>query len=152
MRTRWLTCLALLALAALPTPPLAAQQKPQTPPTVVLRVRSLDTLFDTARLVAGLFGKEETVKQLEDLIKSKAGPKALEAIDAKRPVGLYARIGKDISDLQAVFLIPVASEKGFLDLLANLDYKAEKGKDGLYAVKQNILPNDVHLRFAHGYA
>jgi hypothetical protein len=152
MRTRWLPCLALLALTAVPAPRLAAQQKAQAPPTVVLRVRSLDTLFDTARVVAGLFGKEQTVKQLEDLIKSKAGPKGLDAIDGKRPVGLYARVGKDISDLQAVFLIPIASEKDFLELLANLDYKAEKGKDGLYAIKQNILPNDVHLRFAHQYA
>ncbi|MCI0464696.1 MAG: hypothetical protein L0Z62_47845, partial [Gemmataceae bacterium] len=152
MRTRYLSPLALLALILLPAPPLAAGQKPQPAPTVVVRLRSLDTLFETGKLVASFAGKEELIQQIQDLLKSKAGPDGLKAVDMKRPFGLYARIGADLSDLQAVVVLPVADEKGFLTLLDNLGFTPKKGVDGLYTVKQNFLPVDVHLRFAHKYA
>jgi hypothetical protein len=150
MRTRWLPCLALLALAALPARPALAQDAKA--PTVVVRVRSLANFFESARLLASMAGKEQMIKDLEDLLKSRVGPKALDCLDLQRPAGLYARIGKDLSDLQAVFLVPVASEKGFLEMLDSLNYKAEKDKDGLYRVKQDVLPVDLSFRFAHKYA
>ncbi|MCI0463246.1 MAG: hypothetical protein L0Z62_40380 [Gemmataceae bacterium] len=151
MRPRWLVCLPLLALLALPG--AAPAQKAGTPPTLIVRVRSLDALLEGGKLLTEALGKGDLLGQVEDLLKSKVGPKGLDgAVDPRRPLGLYARVGKEITDLQAVLLVPVASEKGFLDLLDGLNFKAEKGEGGLYTVKQNILPLDVYLRFAHQYA
>ncbi len=150
MRTRWILCLPLLALFALPAP-APAQAKPGTP-TLVLRARSLESLFGSGQLLLEALGKGDLLKQIDDLIKSKVGPKGLASVDAKRPLGANARIGKDITDLQAVLLIPVADEKGFLELLGGLGFKAEKDKDGLYTVQQNVLPVNLHFRFAHKYA
>jgi hypothetical protein len=150
MRTRWLLCLPLLALFALPAP-APAQAKAENP-TLVIRVRSLETLFSSGQLLLEAVGKGDVLKQIDDLIRSKVGPKGLASVDAKRPLGAYARIGKDITDLQAVLLIPVADEKGFLELLDGLNFKTEKDKDGLYTVQQNVLPVNLHFRFAHKYA
>jgi hypothetical protein len=152
MRSRWLPWLpplAVLALVAAPAP-APAQAKPENP-TFVLRVRSLDTLFTSGQLLLEAVGKGQVLKQLDDLIKSKVGPKGLVGVDTRRPLGLYAHIGKDITDLKAVLLIPIADEKAFLELLDGLNFKTEN-KDGLYSVKQNVLPLDIHFRFAHKYA
>src|SRR5262245_52363720 len=139
MRTRWLACLPLVALLALPA--AAPAQNPGTPPTLVVRVRSLDTLPESGTLLADAAGTGNLLKQIQELLKRKAGPKGLErAVDPKRPLGLYARVGKEITDLQAVLLVPVADEKEFLTLLDNLNFRPEKGNDGLYTVKQNVLP------------
>jgi hypothetical protein len=140
----------LLALFALPAP-APAQAKAENP-TLVVRVRSLETLFSRGQLLLEAIGKGELLKQIDELIKSKVGPKGLASVDAKRPLGLYARVGKDITDLKAVLLVPVADEKGFLELLDGLNFKAEKDKDGLYTVQQNVLPVNLHFRFAHKYA
>ncbi|HYT91787.1 MAG TPA: hypothetical protein VEL76_23940 [Gemmataceae bacterium] len=150
MRTRLLACLPLLALFALPAP--APAQGKADKPTLVVRIRSLDTLFDDGKLLLGMAGQEKLLSQLEELIKSKLGPKGLAPIDKARPLGLYAHVGKDLTDLRAVLLVPVADEKGFLDMLDTLNFKAEKDKDDLYTVKQNIFPIDIYLRFANKYA
>jgi hypothetical protein len=150
MRSRCLPWLPLLALLAVPAP-APAQEKPE-PPAVVVRVRSLENLFDTGKLLFEAAGKGEVFKQIEGLVKSKVGPKGLAGLDARRPLGLYARVGKDLSDLHAVVLIPVADEKGFLDLLDGIHFKAEKGKGGVYRIRQKVLPLDLHFRFAHKYA
>ncbi len=149
MRTRWLPWTGLLALFALPT---STPAQAPAPPTLVVRLRSLDTLFESGKLLAAAVGKEQVLTQLEDFLKSKIGPKGLEGIDLKRPLGLYAQVGKELTDLKAVLLVPVANEKAFLDMLAGLNFKAEKDANGLYTVKQNLLPVEVVFRFAHHYA
>jgi hypothetical protein len=152
MRSRWLPWLPLLAVLALfaGPAPAPAQAKPETP-TFVLRVRSLDTLFTSGQLLLEAVGKGQVLKQLDDIIKSKVGPKGLVGVDRRRPLGLYANVGKDITDLKAVLLVPISDEKAFLELLDGLNFKTEN-KDGLYTVKQNVLPLDIHFRFAHKYA
>jgi hypothetical protein len=150
MRTRWLPCLPLLALFALPSP-IPAQGQGEKP-TLVLRVRSLETLLGSGQLLLEAVGKGDVLKQIDDLIKSKVGPKGLAGVDAKRPLGAYASIGKDITDLKAVLVVPISNEKDFLQLLDGLNFKAEKDKDGLYTVKQDVLPVNIHFRFAHKYA
>jgi hypothetical protein len=149
-RLPWLAPLALLALVALPAA-APAQEKPE-PPALIVRVRSLENLFESGKLLFEAAGKGQVLKQIEDLIKSKAGPKGLAALDARRPLGLYARVGKDLSDLHAVLLVPVADEKGFLELLDALNLKSEKPVGGVHRIKQNALPFDLHFRFAHQYA
>jgi hypothetical protein len=152
MRIRWLPWLALLAVLALfaGPAPAPAQARPEAP-TLVLRVRSLDALLTSGQLLLEAVGRGQVLKQIDDLIRSKVGPKGLTGVDTRRPLGLYAHVGKDITDLKAVLLIPVSDQKAFLELLDGLNFKAEN-KDGLYTVKQNVLPLDIHFRFAHKYA
>src|SRR5258708_5908965 len=114
----WFPKLALpwLALIALGTAtPRAAAQV--TPPTVAVRVRSLDTVIDHVKLLVALAGREEAAKQIEGLIKTKIGPKGLEGVDPARPLGAFARYGKDIEDVSGAILIPIADEKVFLNFL-----------------------------------
>ena len=153
MRTRWFPWLPLLAVFALFAAPTAAPaQDKAEKPALVVRIRSLDALFSSGQRLFEAVGKGQLLKQLDEQIKSKVGPKGLACIDTKRPLGLYASVaGQDITSLKAVLLIPVTDEKGFLELLDGLNFKTEK-KDGLYAVKQNVLPLDIHFRFAHKYA
>src|SRR5205823_9547797 len=78
MRTRWLPWLPLLAVLALVAAPAPApaQAKPEAP-TLVLRVRSLDALFTSGQLLLEAVGRGHVLKQIDDLIKSKVGPKGL---------------------------------------------------------------------------
>src|SRR5881392_1589447 len=73
MSKRWLSCLPLILLFAAPLP--AAQQK-QEQPTLVVRLRSLDSLFDNLRLVVNPLVKKDIAGELENLIKAKVGPTA----------------------------------------------------------------------------
>src|SRR5262249_41951494 len=151
MRTRLLACLPLLALFALPAP-APAQGKADKQPTLVVRIRSLDTLFNDGKLLLSMAGQEKLLEQLEELIKSMLRHNGLTTIHHALPLFHYAHVGKDLTDLRAVLLIPIADEKGFLDMLDTLNFKAEKDKNDLYTVKQNIFPLDIYLRFANKYA
>jgi hypothetical protein len=127
-------------------------QSPSGPPTVAVRVRSINTVIENAKLLARLFGKEDVGEQVEALIKSRVGPNGLEGVDLNRPFGVYTRIRDDLSEAAVIALVPIADEKAFLGLLENLNFKAEKGKDGLYTVQQELVPFRVGFRFAHHYA
>jgi len=153
MRMQWLSALALLGLVLARPLPTRAGEKEATPPVLVARVHSIERVFENARLIARLAGKEEIGRQLEGVIKAKVGPKGLEGIDHKRPLGLYAKIGDDLNDVAAVVMIPISDEKAFLDLLENLNFPAKKGTDGAYAIEPNgPLPVALYFRFAHKYA
>src|SRR5262249_28765627 len=111
-------------------------------------------LISNFRYLGGLVGREEEAKQIEGLIKAKAGgPKGLEGIDAKRPMALYGMFGEGgIETGSAIALIPIADEKAFLGLIENLGAKYEKEKDGLYQVTSDQVPAPIFFRFAHKYA
>ena len=64
-------CFASLALVVLAVSALQAGGADK--PTVVVRVRSLDTLVDNVKLLVTLAGREEIAKQVEGLIKAKIG-------------------------------------------------------------------------------
>src|SRR5262249_14242154 len=68
MRPRCPPWIPLLALLALPAPALA--QGKAEPPAVVVRVRSLESLFESGKILLGAAGKGEMFKQIEDLVKS----------------------------------------------------------------------------------
>jgi hypothetical protein len=153
MRKRFLMYLALFSLALLPAAVLAADAKAAKPttPTIVIRVQAVDTLLDDAKYLAAFADRDELVKQFQGLLKSKTGPKGLEGIDTKRPLGLYGTIGAQGIDSTAVVMVPVTDEKAFLDLLSRLNLKAGDPKDGLYTVKLENLPFNAYLRFANQY-
>jgi len=154
MFRRFLPCAALLGLVALPAVVRPAEEKKAVTPGVVVRVQSLDELMNNFRYLAALVGKEEEAKQLEGVLKAKAGgPKGLEGIDAKRPMALYGVFSEaGIENSTAVALVPIADEKAFLGLIENLGYKAEKDKDGVYLVSGDNLKAPVYFRFAHKHA
>lgn len=146
MTKKWLASWILVALV-----PFAAQAGGADKPSAVVRVRSLDTLVDNVKLLVALAGREEIAKQVEGLIKAKIGGQGLEGIDPTRPLGVYARFGKELDDVAGAILIPIADERTFLGLLENLNYKAVKGKGDIYNVQAGA-PVEIYLRFANRYA
>jgi hypothetical protein len=150
MLTRWLPRLAVLALTLAPLPARAADGGKVHPVTLV-RVRSLDAVFQDAKYIATLAGEEERAKQVEGIIKARVGDKGLDGIDPKRPLGFYTR---DLVDLSPVLMIPVADEKALVKLLQGFNLTVEKKKEGYYRIPLDFLPIErtVHVRFANGYA
>jgi hypothetical protein len=102
--------------------------------------------------VANLAGREEEAKQLQGLLTSRAGPKGLEGIDTKRPLGLYGSIDANVMESTAVVLVPISDEKAFLNLLEGFNFKVKKEADGIYSVTPEFLPVAIYFRFANGYA
>jgi hypothetical protein len=158
MRLRRASCGVLLGLLLLPAvarPGEAgarAGDKKSAPPTLVLRVRSFDTVIRNAKLFARLAGQQELGEQFEALLKQRLGEE-FKGIDTTRPFGLYADPSEALPGVAAVAMVPVANEADVLGLLENLNYKAEKGKGGLYLIKPEALPDLViGFRFAHKYA
>jgi len=150
MFARWFSSVSLVCLLALPQV-ATAQEKKGGPPTIVVRVRSVDTVIDNVKLVVSLAGRDNIAQQIEGLIKTKVGPKGLEGIDPKRPFGGYARFTEDFQVPAGVIMIPIADEKAFLGWLENLNVKASMDKTGLYTVKSD-LPVEIFFRFANQYA
>src|ERR1700693_1331328 len=109
--------LALPLLLLLFVPAVVLGQANMAPPTVVLRVNSIDSLIEHVKFLVGLAGQKDAARQIEGLIKTKIGDKGLEGVDSRRPFGLYGRVGKDIQDVTAAVLLPIADEKAFLNLL-----------------------------------
>src|SRR5688572_2529478 len=120
----WLMVPALLVL--FPNSAIEAGA-PAAPPTFVVRVRSIDTLIENAKLLVTLAGREEIAQQVEGLIKAKIGVKGLEGIDTKRPIGAYGRFGKEIDDIAGAVLVPIADEKAFVGLLEDQNFVVTKG-------------------------
>jgi hypothetical protein len=124
----------------------------QTPPTIVVRLASLDTLFDRFKLIGGLMGKEDLGKKLEASLKGKLGPKGLFGIDPDRPIGCYARVGADISDINGILMVPMTGADQFKGMLEAVGWEVSSDMTGLYTVKQNLIPIDVQYRVANDYA
>jgi hypothetical protein len=126
-------------------------QAQTTPPTVVVRVNSIDSLIDHVKFLVGLAGQKDAARQIEGLIKTKIGEKGLEGVDSGRPFGFYGRVGKEIDDVSGAILLPIADEAAFLKLLKNLDVQIMMGADGIHTIKTGS-PIDAYLRFANKYA
>src|SRR5690242_21610712 len=122
MIRRLLPLLALAGLVALPDVARPADEKKDDKklvPGFVVRIESLDELMNNFRYLAGLVGREEEAKQLEGMLKARAGgPKGFEGIATKRPMAIYGVFSeKDITETLAVALIPIDDEKAFLGLI-----------------------------------
>jgi hypothetical protein len=153
MLKKFLPICALLLLLPVLGPAELAAQPAQTPPTLVVRLASLDNLFENLKLLSGLLGKDDIAGKLDQSIKTRLGPRGLYGIDGQRPIGFYARVGKDISDLSGVLMVPVRGDKEFKEMLAGLGWEVSSaGKDGIHTVKQNLLPVDLQYRISAKYA
>jgi hypothetical protein len=121
-------------------------------PTLVVRLTSLDTLFDRLNLLGGLIGQEGLGKKIDESIKAKLGPKGLYGVDGTRSIGLYANVGADLSDFSGVLMVPVSDAGQFKDMLKSLGWEVSSDPGGLCTVKQDLIPVDVQYRIANGYA
>jgi hypothetical protein len=127
--------------------------EPPTPfkPAVLVRVKALEDLIADARYLVKQAGREEEAKQVEKMLKARTGPKGLEGIDTKKPIGLYGSVAARVDRSEAVLLLPIADEATFLKFLDSLDLKPEKDKTGLYTLTVENSPFPVLFRFANGY-
>ncbi|HLJ94982.1 MAG TPA: hypothetical protein VKU02_17535 [Gemmataceae bacterium] len=141
--------LALLGLAILIGPIRAADDT--SAPTLVVRVRSIEGLLNDIKYVATLAGRGEEAKQLEGLISSRMGPKGLEGVDIKRPLGLYGTLDANLVESTAAVLVPISDQKAFLGLLEGFGFKAKKEDDSIYSVNVENLPFPVYFKFANQY-
>ncbi len=149
MRSLRFPCLALAVLLAAPARPQAGEQKA---PAAVVRVRSLKAVADGVRLLAKLAGDKDTARQFNDFIKQKLGPKGLDGVDVRKPLGLYI---PDFSEKEGgaslVVAVPVTDPKAFLKTLKGFGVKIKKEGDHYQATLKDF-PITVFIRFAHGYA
>jgi hypothetical protein len=155
MPVRLLTCCAVLALiVAAPRPAQAADTEKTKPPTLVVRLKSLDDLVQDAKFLAKYAGREEESNQGEGFLRAILGGDDMPTIDTKKPLGFYGSISDDVVNSGGVILIPVANEKNFLDLIQRFGVNAKKDKDGSYEVTTESfpVPLPVYMRFANGYA
>lgn len=151
MRMRLVCWAALLGLTLMPAaarPDEAASSKP----SVVVRIASVDSLVEDVRFLSELVGKEEEAKQIEGFIKNFTGPKGIEGIDTKKPIGVYATVsGPFGSASTGVVLLPISDEKDFLALVEKLvGNKPEKDGD-VYTANVEKIPFPVFFRFADKY-
>jgi hypothetical protein len=157
MLARFSFFLGLLGLVALLHPARSPAADTTPPPTLVIRISSLDGLIADFKYLAVLTGHEAEAKGIDDAIKSRF-PKGFAGVDTKRPLGVYATLKPEgnlqLDDLTGALMVPVADEKAFLGLLLSRNVKLDKDEDGVYGgvlpVGQLQLP--IYLRFAHKYA
>ncbi|MBY0522407.1 MAG: hypothetical protein K2R98_03375 [Gemmataceae bacterium] len=146
MRSRFLPLVALLAVAF----PVAARAQDEAP-SLIVRVRSIDSLMDDAKYMVTLVGQEELAKQMDGFLKSMVGAKGLEGIDTKKPMAFYGTVGANFIDSTGVLMVPIADEKAFLALLDRLNLGVQKGEGGIYTFTPPNSPTDAYFRFANNY-
>lgn len=147
MFRKWLPSLLIIGCIVAP---LQAQEK--AAPTVLLRVKSFETLIENAKVIAKAVDQAEVGNQLDAMIKAQVGEKGLDGIDTKRAWGFYANVTPDLSDPSAVLMVPISNEKAFLEFLKNLNYPAKKDDDGVYIIDQFVAPVQIGFRIANKYA
>ena len=150
MLSRHLCAITLLGLVLATSPARPADEK-VTPPTVQVRLNSLDRTLDDLKYFLALTGQKQAVDQLESM-KGSLLPQGFEGIDTKKPWALYGALDANIQDSAAVLLVPVTNEKAFLGLLEKvLHLKPTKDGD-YYMVQPDNVPVPIYFRFLEGYA
>jgi len=144
--------MAVLGLATLSAPARMSAADAPAAPTLIIRVRSIDSLLADLKYLTSVAGRGDEAKQLDAQLK-KVFPKGFQGIDSKRPLGLYASLDADgvVKETKGVVLLPVSDEKTFIGVLENFNLKPAKDDDGIYTISDNV-PFPIHLRFVNNYA
>jgi hypothetical protein len=142
----------LVALVGLSLPGSVQAADQPAPPTLIIRVNSLDSLVADFVYLAGLAGgnAENVAKQFDGLYKALKGPKGLQGIDPTKPLGAYGRLGPNLVDSELVLLVPVVDEATVLMALGNYNIKPEK-KNDIYETPIPTTNETAYFRFADGY-
>jgi hypothetical protein len=152
MHLRALLFWALTALVFVtPGSTRAGSAEPAARPAVLVRLKALEDLIGDLRFLVKEIGREEQARQVEAMLKARTGPKGLEGVDVKKPIGLFANIKPSLNQSEVMLLLPIADEKTFLEFLDTLNFKPEKGKDDLYTLQIENIPVPLLFRFANGY-
>ena len=128
-----------------PAPKVAAR------PAVQFRFAKLDDLIGDLRYVVKKLGREEEGKQFEEMLKARTGPKGLEGVDTKKPIGLVGTVAKQLDKSEVLLLLPIADEKTFMAFLDGIGIEPKKLEDGSYSMSLENVPFPVLFRFANGY-
>jgi hypothetical protein len=152
-----LSSLVSLAALLLATFPLAAAPRPDERsegPAVVGQAKSLHELLEMVKTTVRNVGGDEFYKVFEKQALPDLDLGKLPGIDPKRPFGLYGILDADLTKCRGVLLIPVPSERDFVDMLDRIDIKVTKGKEaGTYdVVVPPEVPFPVAIRIHKGYA
>jgi hypothetical protein len=160
MPSRLLSWVAVVSLLASGAFVRAADDRPKhapangaaKAPTVVVRIKPISELLSDGKYLATIAGQEEQANQFEGLVTQMTGENGLGGIDLKRPLGVYGSISPDLVSSGGVVLVPIVNEQALIDFLEGFTIKADKGDDGIYALKHQLLPLPIFLRFANKYA
>ncbi|HKB00809.1 MAG TPA: hypothetical protein VKD90_01255 [Gemmataceae bacterium] len=137
-------CTIVPAALLLATAPLAAAPRPgekSDGPAIVGQAKSFNDLLEMTKATVKNVGGEQFYKMFEKDALPNLDPGKLPGIDPKRPFGLYGILDADVTKWRGVLLIPVTSERDFIDMLDRFDIRTTKGKDaGTYDV---VVPPDV---------
>jgi hypothetical protein len=153
---RLLTALPLVALLFATAPASAAPRPDDKPsgPHIVGQAKSFNELLDMLKAMVKNVGGDAIYKEFEAHMLPDLDPKKLPGIDPKRPFGLYGKVDGKLENCRGVILIPVTSEKDFVDMLENFHIQTVKGKDpGTFDI---VVPADfpipVSVRIYKEYA
>jgi len=126
---------------------------PAAEPAVILRAASLDQLIADLRHLFKKADREDEGVAFEKAMLARTGPKGLEGVDTKKPLGLSAELNVKLDQSPLFLLLPIADEPAFLKFVASLGHEPKKQADGSYRVTIEGIPfiNQVMFRFAHGY-
>ncbi|MFQ3592942.1 MAG: hypothetical protein SNJ82_07095 [Gemmataceae bacterium] len=139
--------LALIALV------LSVSLAPAAEPSVILRASSLDGLIGDLRHLFKQAGREDEGKEFEKAMLARTGPKGLEGVDTKKPLGLSAQLTAKVDQSPIFVMLPIADEVAFVKFVTSVGNEPKKQADGSYRVTIEGIPfiNQVMFRFAHGY-
>lgn len=134
--------------------PLLPAAETAAEPAVILRASSLDGLIADLRHLFKKAGREDEGKEFEKAMQARTGPKGLEGVDTKKPLGLSAQLNVKLDQSPILVLLPVADEAAFLKFVGSLGHEPKKQADGSYRVTVEGIPfiSQAMFRFAHGYA
>lgn len=150
MLSRCISIFTLLGLVLMPAPAKTADDK-STPPTIQIRLNSLDRSLDDLKYFLSLAGQKDAADQLDGLEKNVL-PNGFEGINTKKPWGLYGMLKPNPTESAVVVLVPVTNEKAFLGLLEKVAH-VKPTKDGdYYIVQPDNVPFPIYIRFTEGYA
>ena len=148
------TVLAGAVVAALATlgftPPVARAADP----VVVIQMQPVGKTLADARVIAEKFGGKDALDKVNDGIADKLGEKGLGGLDLTRPILGYLVNATDAENVGGVVIVPISTEKEFLDLLKRAEIDVEEVKDakGLFALElpegANGGEKPIRLRFA----
>jgi len=108
---------------------------PTATPTVVLQAKSAGYFLEWGKTYARS-GGEEATKELQKLLEERLGEKGFTGLDMLRPMAGYGVIKPKLEQSYGVLVLPVSTDKEFLDLLDRLKFEYAESKEtpGLYDI------------------
>ncbi|HYH68788.1 MAG TPA: hypothetical protein VD866_29110 [Urbifossiella sp.] len=130
----------------------AAQPVKAVEPTVEVRFRSVNDLFDKAGYLGGLFDQEDGVTQVRELVKLLSqDKKGILGVDPARPIGAYGILTADAGNSPAVLMVPIADRAQFVRELK--DRAGIELTDAGKGIQKAFIPilNEAYFTFADDY-